>query len=114
MRLPNPRAAFSTCWMRWMFEAKQATNTRPRAASNASSSAAPTSASDSDEPGRSAFVESDRSSARPAAERLDAREVEAGPATGRGSILKSPEWTIVPCGVVNARPHASGMEWVTA
>ena len=37
-----------------------------------------------------------------------------GPATGRASSLKSPEWMIIPCGVSMAMAQASGMEWVTA
>ncbi len=65
MRRPKARAASTIPWMRWTLLAKQATKTRPRAPSNASSSAGPTCASESELPVRSELVESERSSRTP-------------------------------------------------
>ncbi len=65
-------------------------------------------------PGRSAFVESDRSRRtprRPSA--ANAGRSVGTPSIGVVSSLKSPEWTISPSGVSNAMPAASGTEWVT-
>ena len=55
-------AASTTCWTRWMFEAKQVTMMRPWQRANTSSRRGPTLDSDSETPGRSAFVESPQSS----------------------------------------------------
>ena len=55
----------STCWMRWMCEAKVATMMRPVAASKRPRSAAPTSVSEPVRPGRPTLVESEQRQSTP-------------------------------------------------
>ncbi len=101
--------------MRCTFDAKHATKMRPLAPSNAWSSATPTADSESEVPGRSAFVESERRTRTPARPSASMRARSMfHPPTGASSILKSPEWRRTPCGVEMARAQASGIEWVTA
>ena len=75
----------------------------------------PTVDSDGVNPGRSAFVESERSSRTPSRLAIwpsSARSVRR-PSTGVRSSLKSPECTIVPAGVKNAVANPCGTECVT-
>ena len=85
---PTTEAASTTCWTRWMFEAKQVTTTRPRQRAKTSSSFGPTADSDVDTPGRSALVESPHSSNRPSRPSSARRATSAGtPSTGVWSNL---------------------------
>ena len=69
-------AACTTCWTRWMFDAKQVTTIRPLQRPNTRSRCGPTIDSLSLMPGRSTFVESPHSSRTPlAAELGQARHV---------------------------------------
>ncbi len=81
-------AASTTCWTRWMFEAKHVMTIRPPIRANTSSRWGPTLDSDWAIPGRSALVESphrSRISSRPSSAR---RETSAGtPSTGVWSNL---------------------------
>ena len=63
-------AASTTCCTRWMFDAKQVTTIRPLQWWKTRSRFGPTSDSEPDTPGRSAFVESPQSSSRPLAPHL--------------------------------------------
>ncbi len=84
------------------------------APSKRSASAAPTSISERVWPGRSTFVLSEQSTATPCSPSSAKRRVSAGsPSSGLGSSLKSPVWTMVPTGVVIARPMPSAIECVT-
>ena len=81
-------AASTTCCTRWMFEAKQVTMMRPWQRPNTSSRRGPTLDSDSDTPGRSAFVESPQSSSSRSRPSSASRETSAGtPSTGVWSNL---------------------------
>ena len=75
----------------------------------------PPSISDGVKPGSSALVESASSRRIPGSEAsapMRARSVRR-PSTGWRSILKSPEWRMMPCGVWKAVAKAWGTEWVT-
>ena len=87
-RRPTVAAASTTCWTRWMFEAKQVTMMRPWQRANTSTRRGPTLDSDSDTPGRSAFVESPQSSSSRSRPSSASRETSAGtPSTGVWSNL---------------------------
>jgi hypothetical protein len=87
-RRPTVAAASTTCWTLWMFEAKQVTTMRPRQRANTSSRRGPTLDSDSDTPGRSAFVESPHRSSRPSRPSSASLDTSAGtPSTGVWSNL---------------------------
>ena len=90
-------------------------NRRSGRARNTFSKVAPTVDSEAVKPGSSAFVESTRSRRMPGSEAsapIRARSVRR-PSTGWRSILKSPEWRMIPWGVWNAVAKAWGTEWVT-
>ena len=71
-----------------MFDAKQVTMIRPWQRAKTSSSCGPTIDSDSDKPGRSAFVESPQSSSMPSRPSSASRATSAGmPSTGVWSNL---------------------------
>ncbi len=81
-------AAWTTCWTRWMFEAKQVTTIRPGQRMKSSPRRGPTILSLGENPGRSAFVESPHSSSRPSAPSWARRPTSAGiPSTGVWSNL---------------------------
>ena len=85
---PSCAAASTTCWTRWMFEAKQVTTIRPGQRWKTRSRFGPTVDSLSDIPGRSAFVESPQSSRSPSRPSSASRETSAGaPPTGVWSNL---------------------------
>ncbi len=85
---PRAAAASTTCCTRWMFEAKQVTTIRPSQRAKASWRRGPTLASESDVPGRSAFVESPQSSSSPSRPSSASRPTSAGtPSTGVWSNL---------------------------
>ena len=85
---PSVSAASTTCCTRWMFEAKQVTTIRPLQRAKASSRCGPTEDSDSDQPGRSALVESPHSSRIPSRPSSARRDTSAGtPSTGVWSNL---------------------------
>ena len=85
---PTTAAASTTCWTRWMLDAKQVTTIRPLQRANTSSSFGPTLDSDSDTPARSALVESPQSSNRPSRPSSASRATSAGtPSTGVWSNL---------------------------
>ena len=113
---PPAMAASATCWTRWMWLAKQVTmKRRSGRARNTFRSVSPTVDSDGVNPGSSALVESASSSRIPgsvASAPIRARSVRR-PSTGWRSILKSPEWRMMPCGVWKAVAKACGTEWVT-
>ena len=68
---PSDAAASTTCWTRWMFDAKQVTTIRPWQRANTRSRLRPDDRlADADVPGRSAFVESPHSSSTPVAAEL--------------------------------------------
>ena len=115
-RRPLATAASTTCWIRWMWLAKQATMTRwPAAATKTRRIVAPTVLSDGVKPGSSAFVESASSSRTPGPDArapIRARSVRR-PSTGSRSSLKSPECRRTPWGVWKAMAKPWGTEWVT-
>jgi hypothetical protein len=81
-------AASTTCWTRWMFEAKHVTTIRPLQWWNTRSRFGPTIDSEGEKPGRSAFVESPHSSSSPSRPSSARRETSAGaPPTGVWSNL---------------------------
>ncbi len=81
-------AASTTCWTRWMFDAKQVTMIRPLQWWNTRSRFGPTIDSLADIPGRSALVESPASSSRPSRPSSASRDMSAGaPPTGVWSNL---------------------------
>ena len=81
-------AACTTCWTRWMFDAKQVTTIRPSQRPNTRSRCGPTIDSLSEIPGRSTFVESPSSSSRPSRPSSASRAMSAGaPPTGVWSNL---------------------------
>ena len=85
---PSAAAASTTCWTRWMFEAKQVTTIRPSQRWKTRSRFGPTTDSLVEKPGRSAFVESPHSSSRPSRPSSASRETSAGaPPTGVWSNL---------------------------
>jgi len=85
---PSAAAASTTCWTRWMFEAKLVTTMRPSQRPKTSSRRGPTPDSDGEKPGRSAFVESPQSRSRPSRPSSARRETSAGlPSTGVWSNL---------------------------
>ena len=85
---PSSAAASITCWTRWMFDAKQVTMMRPLQRANVSRRCGPTIDSDSDQPGRSALVESPQSSRIPSRPSSARRATSAGiPSTGVWSNL---------------------------
>jgi hypothetical protein len=85
---PCVAAASTTCWTRWMFEAKHVTTIRPGARMKSSSKRGPTIASLGEKPGRSAFVESPQSSSSSSAPSCARRPTSAGmPSTGVWSNL---------------------------
>ena len=116
---PAPSAASATCRTRCRCDAKLATmNRRSGWSRNTVRIAAPTVDSDGVYPGRSALVESDRSSREPRRrarrDLAEQREVGAcGRRPGVRSSLKSPVCRIVPAGVWNAIANACGTECVT-
>src|SRR5215207_736401 len=71
-------AASTTCWTRWMFEAKHVTTIRPLQWWNTRSRFGPTIDSEGEKPGRSAFVESPHSSSSPSRPSSARRETSAG------------------------------------
>ena len=81
-------AASTTCWTRWMFDAKQVTTIRPGQCANRRSSCGPTIDSLVEIPSRSAFVESPHSSSSPSRPSSASRAMSAGaPPTGVWSNL---------------------------
>ena len=81
-------AACTTCWTRWMFDAKQVTTIRPSQRPNTRSRCGPTIDSLSLTPARSTFVESPHSSSRPSRPSSARRAMSAGaPPTGVWSNL---------------------------
>ena len=85
---PRTDAASITCCTRWMFDAKQVTITRPLQRANVSWRCGPTMVSESDQPGRSAFVESPQSRRTPSRPSSARRATSAGiPSTGVWSNL---------------------------
>ena len=85
---PCACAASTTCWTRWMFDAKQVTTMRPLQRANASSRCGPTLDSDGAQPCRSALVESPQSSSSPSRPSSASRAMSAGsPSTGVWSNL---------------------------
>ena len=81
-------AACTTCWTRWMFDAKQVTTMRPLQWPNTRSRCGPTSDSLSEIPARSTFVESPQSSSSPSRPSSASRDMSAGaPPTGVWSNL---------------------------
>ena len=113
---PPAMAASATCWTRWMWLAKQVTmNRRSGRARKTLRKVSPTVDSEGVNPGSSALVESMSSRRMPGSEArapMRARSVRR-PSTGWRSILKSPEWRMIPCGVWKAVAKAWGTEWVT-
>ncbi len=112
--LPAAIPASAICWIRWMWEAKQAAMTRPGASSMMSRIGSPRDRSDGTNPGTSAFVESAssrRTPRRPSSAKAG-RSV-GRPSIGVGSSLKSPECSTIPSGVSKATAAASGTEWLT-
>ena len=67
---PSAAAASTTCWTRWMFDAKQVTTIRPSQRWNTRSRFGPTIDSLVEMPGRSAFVESPHEQQQPLAAQL--------------------------------------------
>ncbi len=108
---PPAMAASATCWTRWMWLAKQVTmNRRSGRARNTLRRVSPTVDSEGVNPGSSALVESASSRRMPGSEAsapIRARSVRR-PSTGWRSILKSPEWRMMPCGVWKAVAKACG------
>jgi hypothetical protein len=85
---PSAPAASTTCWTRWMLEAKLVTTIRPSQRAKTSSRCGPTPASLGEKPARSAFVESPHSSSSPSRPSSARRETSAGrPSTGVWSNL---------------------------
>ena len=85
---PSAAAASTTCWTRWMLEAKLVTMMRPSAREKTSSRCGPTPRSEGENPGRSALVESPHSSSTPSRPSSARREMSAGsPSTGVWSNL---------------------------
>ncbi len=85
---PFSLAASTTCWTRWMFDAKQVTMMRPVQWWNTRSRLGPTTDSLSETPGRSALVESPQSSSRRSRPISASRAMSAGgPPTGVWSNL---------------------------
>ncbi len=81
-------AASTTCWTRWMFDAKQVTTIRPVQWWKTRSRCGPTIDSLSDTPPRSAFVESPHSSSSRSRPSSASRAMSAGaPPTGVWSNL---------------------------
>jgi hypothetical protein len=113
-RRPTRTAASHTCWIRWMWLAKQATTTSRRASRMMSYRTGPTERSLDVVPGSSAFVESDRYTWMPrlASAAMPCRSVTR-PSIGVWSSLKSPECRSVPDGRSMATAQPSGMEWDT-
>ena len=83
------RRRATTCWTRWMFDAKQVTTMRPWQRANTRSRCGPTIDSLTRRcPARSAFVESPHSSSRPSRPSSASRDMSAGaPPTGVWSNL---------------------------
>ena len=67
---PCAAAASTTCWTRWMFDAKQVTTIRPSQRPKTASRFGPATDSLGEKPGRSALVESPQSSSRPSRAQL--------------------------------------------
>ena len=86
---PWAAAASTTCWTRWMFDAKRGDDDAPLAAAGRSpASLGPTIASLGEKPGRSALVESPHSSSRSSWPSAARRPTSAGmPSTGVWSNL---------------------------
>ena len=85
---PSSSAASITCCTRWMFDAKQVTTIRPLRRAKVSRRWGPTVDSESDQPGRSALVESPHSSSTPSWPSWASRATSAGmPSTGVWSNL---------------------------
>ena len=85
---PSWAAASTTCWTRWMFDAKHVTTILPSQREKVCSSSGPTLDSDGDMPARSAFVESPQRSSSPSRPSSASRETSAGvPSTGVWSNL---------------------------
>ena len=81
-------AASTTCCTRWMLEANDVVTIRPWQRANTRSRFGPTTLSDTDVPGRSAFVESPHSSSTPSRPSSASRDTSAGaPPTGVWSNL---------------------------
>ena len=81
-------AASTTCWTRWMFDAKQVTTIRPGQCANSALELRADDRLAGRDPGRSAFVESPHSSSRPSRPSSARRAMSAGaPPTGVWSNL---------------------------
>ena len=85
---PSCAAASTTCWTRWMFDAKLVTTMRPSQRREGLLEVRPDADSEGEKPGRSALVESPHSSSTPSPPSSARRETSAGrPSTGVWSNL---------------------------